>query len=58
MEDRFTILLVDDNSSNLFALRFLIEDNFPDVNVLEALSVRDAIKQIMKNKVDMILTDL
>lgn len=58
MEDKFTILLVDDISTNLFALRLLLEDNFEDVNILEALSVRDAIKEIMKNKVDMILTDL
>lgn len=58
MDDKFTILLVDDISSNLFALRLLLEDNFEDVNILEALSVKDAIKEIMKNKVDMILTDL
>lgn len=58
MDDKFTILLVDDISTNLFALRLLLEDNFEDVNILEALSVRDAIKEIMKNKVDMILTDL
>lgn len=58
MNDRFTILIVDDIPFNIFSLKLLIEDNFDDINILEALSVKDAIKEIMKNKVDLILTDL
>ena len=56
--DKFTILMVDDISDNLFALRMLLEDSFEDLNILEALSVDEAIKLVLNNDIDLILTDI
>lgn len=56
--EKFTLLLVDDIDTNLFTLRLLIEENFDDINILEALTVKDAVELVMANDVDLILTDV
>lgn len=56
--EKFTILIVDDIEANLFSLNLLLEHSFDDIEVLEATSVKQAITQIMKHNVDLILTDI
>lgn len=56
--NQFTILLIDDVKDNIYTLRLLIEEYFNDINILEALSVEDAILLLMKNNVDLILSDV
>jgi len=55
---KFNILVVDDIEANLFSLNLLLENSFDNVNVINATSVKDAIKQIMKHNVDLVLTDI
>ena len=43
--EKHTILIVDDNSNNLFSLHELIKDNFP-VEVIEATSGFEALRII------------
>lgn len=57
MIEKFTILLVDDVSDNLYSLKMLIEDNF-DVDIILALSAQEAMEILLKNRVDLILTDV
>jgi len=56
--EKFNILVVDDIEANLFSLNLLLENSFDNVNVINATSVKDAIKQIMKHNVDLVLTDI
>lgn len=56
--EKFNILIVDDIEANLFSLNLLLENSFDNVNVINATSVKDAIKQIMKHNVDLVLTDI
>jgi response regulator RpfG family c-di-GMP phosphodiesterase len=55
---KFNILIVDDIKANLFSLNLLLDNNFDNINVIEATSVKDSIKQIMKHNVDLVLTDI
>ena len=55
---KFTILLVDDIENNIESLKLIINDSFDDINLLTALSAKDAIMQIMKNDIDLILSDI
>lgn len=54
----FTILLIDDIPSNIHSLRLIIEENFENINILTALNGHEAIKEIMKNDVHLILSDV
>lgn len=55
--EEFTILIVDDIEENIYSLKLLIEESF-DVNIFTALSAKDAIKVLVENKIDLILTDI
>lgn len=54
---KYTILCVDDNPNNLFSLRTLLE-KLDDVRVLEAQSADEALKILLRHKVDLILSDI
>lgn len=56
--EKINILIVDDIKDNLFALRYLLEENFDSINILEATNVKDALILIMKNDIDLILSDV
>jgi CheY-like chemotaxis protein len=56
--EKFKILIVDDIKENLYSLKLLIIESFENVSVLEASNVKEALVQIMKNDIDMILTDI
>lgn len=51
------ILIVDDNPSNIFSLKVLIEDEF-DCTIYTALDAKEAIKILITNKIDLILSDI
>ncbi|MBD3309041.1 response regulator [candidate division KSB3 bacterium] len=53
----YTLLLVDDNPRNVFTLRTLLEEAL-DVEILEALSGREALEKISQHKIDLILLDI
>lgn len=54
---RYTVLCVDDNQNNLFTLQTLLE-TLPNVQVLKALSADEALGILLKNHVDLILSDV
>lgn len=55
--EKFRILLVDDVPENIYSLKMMIEDNF-DVDILLALSAQEGMEILMKESVDLILTDV
>ena len=55
--DKHTILIVDDNTNNLFSLHELIKDNFK-VEVIEANSGFEALRIINEQPVDLCLMDV
>ncbi|RXJ90877.1 hypothetical protein CRV01_06950 [Arcobacter sp. CECT 8983] len=58
MNDKFKILILDDIEDNIYSLKFLIESNFDDIEILEATNVQQAILHIMKNDIGLILSDI
>jgi PAS domain S-box-containing protein/putative nucleotidyltransferase with HDIG domain len=57
IENKYTILCVDDNQNNLFTLRALLETT-GEVNTFEALSAKEGLNILLKKKVDLILLDV
>jgi len=55
--EKFNILLVDDIEQNIHSLKLIIKDNF-DVNIFTALSAQDGMSILMKNDIQLILTDV
>ena len=55
--EKFNILLVDDIAENIYSLKMMIEDSF-DVNIFSALSAQEGIEILMKENIDLILTDV
>lgn len=55
---KFNVLIIDDIQENLYSLRLLIEDNFDDINIIEASNGKNALIEIMKNDIDLILSDI
>ena len=55
--EKFRILLVDDVPENIYSLKMMIEDSF-DVDIFSALSAQEGMEILMKEKVDLILTDV
>ena len=55
--NKFNILLVDDVKENIHALELIIQDSF-DVNIFTALKAEDGIAILMKNDIDLILSDI
>uniref|UniRef100_UPI00404894E9 response regulator n=2 Tax=Aliarcobacter sp. TaxID=2321116 RepID=UPI00404894E9 len=55
--EKFSILLVDDVPQNIYSLKMMIEDSF-DVNIFSALSAQEGIEILMKEKIDLILSDV
>ena len=53
----YNILIVDDNRSNLISLRALIEE-YIDANVIEALCAEQALKELLKRPIDLIILDV
>ncbi|AXH15445.1 hypothetical protein CP985_12305 [Malaciobacter mytili LMG 24559] len=56
--DNFKILIVDDNKLNIYSLKLLIEDNFDNLDIYEALSVKEAFKIIDTQNIHLILSDI
>jgi len=54
---KYTILCVDDNENNLFTLKSLFEDN-SDISTVLALGAQEALKILLKQKVDLVLLDI
>ena len=55
--EKFSILLVDDVSENIYSLKMMIEDSF-DVNIFSALSAQEGMEILMNENIDLILTDV
>lgn len=55
--EKFNILLVDDVAENIYSLKMMIEDSF-DVNIFSALSAQEGMEILMKENIDLILTDV
>ena len=55
--EKFAVLLVDDVHENIYSLKLMIEDSF-DVNIFSALSAQEGITILMKENIDLILTDV
>ncbi len=57
MNQVFTILLVDDIEQNLDSLSMMILDEF-DIKIITSKSAEEAISQLMKKDINLILTDI
>ncbi|MGE0050118.1 MAG: response regulator [Arcobacter sp.] len=55
--DKFNILIVDDVPENIYSLKMMIEDSF-DVRIYSALNAQEGIEILMKENIDLILTDV
>lgn len=55
--EKFNILLVDDIPENIYSLKMMIEDSF-DVGIFSALSAEEGLKILIKENIDLILTDV
>lgn len=55
--EKFSILIVDDVPENIYSLKMMIEDSF-DVKIYSALNAQEGIEILMKEDVDLILTDV
>lgn len=56
MENRFSILIIDDVEENIYSLKLLIEEF--DVDIYSALSASEGISILTKHPVDLILCDI
>jgi len=57
VENKYTILCVDDNKNNLFTLSALLE-NSGNVQTIEALSAKEGFNHLLSDKIDLILLDV
>lgn len=55
---KFNLLLIDDVPNNIYVLKFVIESNFENLEILSANSAKEAIKLIMHYDIDLILSDV
>ncbi len=55
---KFNLLLVDDIENNIYTLRLIIEEKFKNINIISAPSAQDAVFEIMKHDIDLILCDI
>ncbi|MEA1955005.1 MAG: diguanylate cyclase [Campylobacterota bacterium] len=55
---KFTILAVDDNTNNIFTLRCLLEDEFKNIDMQEALNYQEALEKIIVTPPNLILLDV
>ena len=55
--NRYTILCIDDNKNNLFTLNALLK-SLDNVEILEALNAKVALKALLRESVDLILCDV
>jgi len=56
MKNKFSILILDDVEENIYSLQLLIEEF--DVEIYTALNANDAIKILMEDNIDLILSDI
>jgi len=56
--DKFTILAVDDNINNIFTLRCLLEDEFKDIILEEAINYQEALQKVIMTPPNLILLDV
>jgi len=56
--NKFTILAVDDNKNNIFTLRCLLEDEFKNIILEEAINYQEALKKVIMTPPDLILLDV
>jgi len=57
--EKFTILIVDDIEENIHSLKMILNDSFEDnIIIEEANSAQEALLNIMKNDIDLILSDI
>lgn len=57
MENKFSILILDDVQENIYSLELLINDAF-DVNIFTSDNANSAFECLMNNDVDLILSDI
>ena len=53
-----TILLVDDNKTNLLYLSTICQEHFENATILEAISAKDALLLLKSHHVEIILSDV
>lgn len=56
--DKFSFLIIDDREENIYSLKMIIEDAFSNVEIYEATNVDDALVIIMKQNINLILSDV
>ncbi len=56
LQDKKTILLVDDNRANLFALEIMLKPK--GIKTIKASSGQEALQHLYKNNIEMVLLDI
>lgn len=52
------ILIVDDQEDNLVSIEAILKSNLNDIEIFKSFSVDNALKILMENRVDVVITDL
>jgi signal transduction histidine kinase/DNA-binding response OmpR family regulator len=56
--EKFNILIVDDVKANLISLESLLDDKFDNLKIYQTLSGNEALEVVLKNKIDIIISDV
>jgi CheY-like chemotaxis protein len=53
-----TVLICEDNHMNFFVLQKLIQNSFPEINILHGLDGIEGVDLFNSNKIDVVITDI
>ena len=56
--NKFKILLIDDLETNLYLLDTLISEYFEDVEIIQTLSAKEALKIVLETNIDLVFSDV
>jgi two-component system invasion response regulator UvrY len=58
MEKQRKILVIEDHEIVVWALRVIIEENFPDTTIFSAASLEQGLRALEENRIDLIILDI
>jgi two-component system invasion response regulator UvrY len=58
MEKQRKILVIEDHEIVVWALRVIIEENFPDTTIFSAASLEQGLRTLEENRIDLIILDI
>lgn len=55
---KFSVLIIDDIEENIYSMKLILNEYFEDIEIYEALNVDEALLCIMRNDINLILSDV